>query len=206
MADDKEQAAGAPLTLEGAAPARDEKEDRRFEEECIMKCHDGDREAFRPLVERYSKSLYIFAHRIVGSEEDAKEITQEAFTRAYNNLVDFKFRFRFSTWLFAIALNLCRDHLKQAKKKRAFAGFDRSAGDIAAVDPIEQRIDARRRCQRLMSCVRLLPPRHREAIVMKDVMGLSYRQMQKNLRLPIPLLKVRVMRARRKLCSLMNET
>lgn len=180
------------------------KETRKFEEDCIMKCLGGDNEAFRPLVERYSTSLYTFIYRMIGSREDSEEIVQEAFTRAFRNLVDFNPRYRFSTWLYSIALNLCRDHVRKQERNFSNRRVDLDVSNIKSIDPVEHKVDTKRRYEKLLACLDLLPRKYREAIIMKDVMMFPYKEIQKNLHLPVPVLKIRVIRARRKLIDLIS--
>jgi len=141
---------------------------------------------------------------MVTDREDTREITQEVFARAYRNLVDFNPRYRFSTWLYTIALNLCRDHMRHDRRTMAEKRVDMDVGLLMVVDPVEQKLDVKRRYQKLLKCLDRLPRKYREVLVMKDVMMLPYREIQKAMHLPIPLLKIRVVRARRKLSGMIT--
>lgn len=206
MANERGRASSAAIQVDRSreTAAADEGEARKYEESCILKCLDGDSEAFRPLVERYSPSLYTFIARMVTDREDAREITQEVFTRAYRNLVDFNSRYRFSTWLYTIALNLCRDHIRHDRRTMAEKRVDVDVGLLMVVDPVEQKLDVKRRYEALLECLDRLPQKYREVLVMKDVMMLPYKEIQKAMHLPIPLLKIRVVRARRRLCGMIT--
>jgi RNA polymerase sigma-70 factor (ECF subfamily) len=206
MASKRGRASSASIQVDRsrAGTATDDREARRHEESCILKCLEGDPEAFRPLVERYSPALHTFINRMVNDREDAREITQEVFARAYRNLVDFNPRYRFSTWLYTIALNLCRDHMRHSRRTLSEKRVDMDVGLLMVIDPVEQRLDVKRRYQALLACLDRLPPKYREVLVMKDVMMLPYREIQKAMHLPVPLLKIRVVRARRKLCSMIT--
>lgn len=206
MANERGRASSAsiPVDRSGERGAAEEGEARKFEEGCILKCLGGDPEAFRPLVERYSPSLHAFISRMVTDREDAREITQEVFARAYRNLVDFNPRYRFSTWLYTIALNLCRDHMRHDRRTMAEKRVDLDVGLLMVVDPVEQKLDVKRRYEALLKCLDRLPGKYREVLVMKDVMMLPYKEIQRVMHLPIPLLKIRVVRARRKLCKMIT--
>jgi len=204
---ESEKGKASSLCLEGrgqAADAEDKAAEKAFEDACIMRCLDGDREAFRPLVDRHGPALFAFTLRLVGNRDDAMELTQEVFARAFRNLADFNTRYRFSTWIYAIALNLCRDHRRRQMKSPSARRVDLDLSLVGCEDPVERTIDARRRLERLARCLDRLPPTYREALVMKDVMGLAYRDMQKVTSIPVTLLKIRVVRARKKLVELVT--
>src|SRR5512135_1896718 len=85
------------------------------EETIIRNCLNGDAESYSILVDRYKSMIYNLAFRMVGDEDTAKDIAQESFIAAYSGLGQFRFGSKFSSWLYSIALNKCRDHLKLAK-------------------------------------------------------------------------------------------
>ena len=86
----------------------------------VALCKKGDVDAFEELVIRHQKTILNIAYRILGNYEDACEITQDAFVSAYKSLKNFKERARFSTWLYAIVLNLSRNRLKQMKTRQYY--------------------------------------------------------------------------------------
>jgi RNA polymerase sigma-70 factor (ECF subfamily) len=178
--------------------------ERTREEELIRQCLDGDTESFRPLVDRYSPSLHSFVVRYVGNRDEARDIVQEAFLRAYRALADFDRRYRFSTWLYRIALNLCRDHHKRHGRGHVLLGFDQYIEDEPLDDPIEQRVDDRRRCEAALVLARSLPAKYRDPLLLKDVERMDYKRMSRVTGLSVGLLKIRVMRARRKLAGVMQ--
>jgi len=179
-------------------------EARAQEEVLVRRCIEGDGEAFRPLVERYSPSLHTFVARHVGPEGDASDIVQEAFLRAFRALPDFNPRYRFSTWLFRIALNLCRDHVKKVRTRPR--DLPLLADDaLHGVDVhLEETIDDRKRCEAALALMREMPVKYREPLLLKDVQRMDYKQMARVTGLSVGLLKIRVMRARRKLASSMR--
>ena len=189
--------ASGPRAAESGAASTGERE---REAALIARCLDGDPEAFRPLVERYSPALHGFAARYVGSE-GARDVVQDAFLRAYRSLVDYDPGYRFSTWLYRIALNLCRDAQKRSQAR---------VGRTADLDPAsigedwtraEGRIDDARICEAAIATLRELPPAYGEALLLKDVEGMEYREVSRITGLPVGLLKVRVMRGRRRLAQ-----
>jgi RNA polymerase sigma-70 factor (ECF subfamily) len=177
---------------------------RAREEILIRRCIEGDAETFRPLVDRYSPSLHSFVARFVGTGEDACEIVQEAFLRAYRSLPDYDPRYRFSTWLYTITLNLSRDHLKRIRTRPADLSLELDEGRDGVEDPIEDRIDAKRRCEAALALMDDLPAKYREPLILKDVQRMGYREIAKVTGMSVGLLKIRVMRARRRLAAAMR--
>ena len=76
----------------------------------------GDDQALNEIMSRYKERVYKFAWRMVGNETNAHDIVQETFTKVYFNIQKFDASYQFSTWLYQIALNLCRDHKRKSKK------------------------------------------------------------------------------------------
>lgn len=166
---------------------------------------DGDARAFRRIVEAHHRPLYLMAVRLLGHPEDARDVVQDSFAKAYVSLARYDGNHRLTTWLHRIALNGCRDFLKSAKRR------ERAAGD----DPVLERADERpdpeeelergRRAERLHAALAELRPSYREALVLKDLQGLSYRDMKAITGTPITALKIRVVRARKRLRAALEE-
>lgn len=179
-------------------------QERAREEILVRQCIGGDREAFRPLVDRYSPALHTFVARYVSAGDDARDIVQEAFMRAFRALPDFNPRYRFSTWLYRIALNLCRDHVKRVRTRPAGQPVHLEDERWSVEDPIEEKIDDRRRCEVALAIMLELPAKYREPLILKDVRHMDYKQMAGATGMSVGLLKIRVMRARRKLAGIMR--
>jgi RNA polymerase sigma-70 factor (ECF subfamily) len=189
----------------GTRPGSDRDGEAQVREEVLVRrCIEGDGEAFRPLVERYSPSLHTFVARHVGPQGDARDIVQEAFLRAFRALPDFNPRYRFSTWLFRIALNLCRDHMKRRRTRPRDLPLVADDALHGVDGRIEEEVDDRRRCEAALALMRELPAKYREPLLLKDVQRMDYKQMARVTGLNVGLLKIRVMRARRKLASSMR--
>lgn len=205
----RDRTGAAPLTRESSpstgSDATRANIDRATEQALIRQCLDGDSEGFRPLVDRYSPSLHTFVMRYVGNADEARDIVQEAFLRSYRALPDFNPKYRFSTWLYRIALNLCRDHLKRAGAARVTLGYEDSSEQAVTDDPIEKRVDDRKRCKEALDLARALPAKYRDPLLLKDVERMDYKRMARVTGLSVGLLKIRVMRARRKLAHVMQK-
>jgi RNA polymerase sigma-70 factor (ECF subfamily) len=111
----------------------------REDAEVVRRCLGGETEAFGEIVGRYETRIYATVYRILGDAEDARDIAQEAFLRAYSKLDTFKEGARFSTWLYTIALNLTRSELRKRKARANRPTLSLNAvggpGDSRAADP-----------------------------------------------------------------------
>ena len=85
------------------------------DEELVARSVDGDADSFNQLILRWERPIYALAYRVIGREEDARDIVQETFLRAFRALPGFKGQAKFSSWLYRIALNLCRDWIRRQK-------------------------------------------------------------------------------------------
>jgi RNA polymerase sigma-70 factor (ECF subfamily) len=167
----------------------------------------SDDAAFRCLVERHQRGVHGLVGRMIHDRAEADDLVQETFARAYCALEQFDPRYRFSTWLYRIALNLCRDHRKSAKRRERPAGLD--AESILGVDASQQashelKPDRDARLLRLRVCLEQLSPTDREVIVLKDLQDLSFEELREITGTPITALKIRALRARARLAALME--
>lgn len=136
----------------------------------------GDEDAFRRLVERYQGRAYWAAYHLVHDAEDARDIAQEAFIRVFRSLDRFDFKYRFYTWLYQIVVNLAIDHLR----RRRGAGRSVSLGDVAEIASEDsgpsgrlERAEKRRAVEQVLAT---LPDKQRALIVLRDVEGLSSKE------------------------------
>src|ERR671914_84863 len=86
------------------------------DEELVARSKTGDTESFNQLVKRWERPIFALAYRTLGREEDARDVTQETFLRAFRALGGFKSDAKFSSWLYRIALNLCRDSMRKDRR------------------------------------------------------------------------------------------
>src|ERR1051325_8143622 len=86
------------------------------DEELVARSRTGDTESFNQLVRRWERPIFALAYRTLGREEDARDVTQETFLRAFRALPGFKGDAKFSSWLYRIALNLCRDWMRRSRR------------------------------------------------------------------------------------------
>ena len=173
------------------------------EEHAIIKlCLNGDADQYAVLVDRYSAMAFNIAYRIVGDADAAKDMAQESFISAYTALEDFKFGSKFSSWLYRIVVNKCRDHLKSAQETAAI-------DEIAELVPArgqtpEQALSSRQTGDMIQIALSRLPVEHREVIVLKHVEGLDYGEIADILGVKVNALKVRAHRGRESLKELLE--
>jgi RNA polymerase sigma-70 factor (ECF subfamily) len=169
----------------------------------VRRCLKKDERAHRELLSKYKRAVYNLAWRMVGEEEDAKDVTQEAFIRAFKSLSTYDTSRPFRTWLFRITTNLCIDYLRRrragvqsldAMRPADEDGWrtadleDPSPGPDVQHDMAEQR----RMLDRL---VEALPPRYKVVILLRHGRDLSYNEIAEVLRVPVGTVKARIHRA-----------
>jgi RNA polymerase sigma-70 factor, ECF subfamily len=175
--------------------------------EYVKACRRGETEAFSVLVGRHSKKMLNIAYRMLGDYDDACDVTQEAFLAAFRASGKFKEASRFSTWLCRIVINYTKNRLKQRQSlsRHEGASLDEEAegqGDCAAClaaadgghpgDLLERReLEAQ-----VQKCIGALVEDYREVLVMRDIQGFSYEEIQDVLRIPDGTVKSRLSRAR----------
>jgi RNA polymerase sigma-70 factor, ECF subfamily len=190
---------------------------QRTEADLLRKAQFGDRAAFGQLVLRFQDRLYNSILRMVGDPEEARDLTQETFTRALVKIESFRGEAGPYTWLFRIAVNLAISQLRKVTRHRIFSldaggngqasrGSGRSDDDQASalVDKIaETRTDAppvqnekKEQGEQVLAALGRLDAEYRAVLVMRDVEGFDYQQMADVLGLPLGTLKSRLFRAR----------
>ena len=175
--------------------------------ELVQRAREGDRDAFRELVERYQRKIAALALGIVRGREDALDIVQETFTKAYQNLDRFKGDAAFYTWLYRIAYNLCVDH-RRRETKQPSVSLDADTSDEGRApvladpayhdEPFERSRDAEIG-RRVQAAIADLTPDHRAVILLREVEGLSYEEISRVLECPKGTVMSRLHYARRQL-------
>lgn len=176
------------------------------ENKYIKKAIAGDTDALARLVELYQPQVYRLAFRMTNHPEDAADLTQEIFLKAWSNLDKFEFKSAFSTWLYRLASNLCIDFLRNARRRQTIPlVFEDGEGEeqrIDVVDPAPQPEDAVIAAERqslLSAAMEALEPEHREILTLRVVNDLSYTDIAQILGVKEGTVKSRLARAREKL-------
>ena len=181
---------------------------RDEERAAIDRVLQGDTDAFEALVKANEKGVYNLALRMLGNAEDALDASQEAFFRAYRALASFRGDSKFSVWLYRLTSNVCLDMLRKAGRfqQTSLTGEDEEEElpiPDSRFDPQEalERAEVRRAVQ---EGLQKLDPLFREALVLRDVNGLSYEEIAQALDLEPGTVKSRIFRARRRLAALLT--
>lgn len=168
----------------------------------------GDEAAFEVLISPYMDTTYRLCLRMMGNEQDAADMAQEALVRAWRNLSTYKAQSRFSTWLYRITQNVCLDELRKHKNRQAEslqklheAGFDpedKKETPEAAAESKDTRAH-------LIRAIDSLSEEHRAAILLRDVHGLSYEEIASVLDVNLNTAKSRIARARANLRNILTK-
>ncbi len=171
--------------------------------ELVARAREGDDEAYSALVDRYARNVYRLALNITQLQEDAEDVLQETFMKAYEHLGEFEGHSKFYTWLVRIAMNESLMKLRKRKWDRTVwldepieTGEDRVARDIAVWDNPEQRYSKEELREILNKAIQSLTPPYRSVFVLRDVEDLSIEETARVLDLSIPAVKSRLLRAR----------
>jgi RNA polymerase sigma-70 factor (ECF subfamily) len=170
------------------------------EAELIGAAASGDRQAFDELVRRTFVDTYSLARRLTGNEEDASDVVQEAYLRAWKGIGKFRGDAQFSTWLYRITANTASTHVQRRRRQRAepFAD-DFEPADPRAGEQISQHAETSEALDRISAALDELPAKLRSVVVLKDVYDLSHESIAEELGITVAAAKVRLHRARRKL-------
>lgn len=176
------------------------------EEQLLKKSLSGDTRAFEELVAQYQGKVYALAFRYLGNEEDASDMAQEALLKAYRSLRLFKGNSSFGTWLYRITTNVCLDELRRRKRRITPLSLDEPlatqdgeeidkeiADQSPGADILYEQKEFSDYIQNLLDELR---PEHKTAIVLRDVMELSYEEIAQTLDCSLGTVKSRISRAR----------
>lgn len=167
-----------------------------------VRCRSGDREAFGHLYTIHERAVFRYAFHLMGNREDADDVKQETFLRAYQAIEGYRNEASFRTWLFRICSNLCRDRIKSWERRNVayHADFSSEIEQYESPDESPHRIVERAQTlQIIMNALQHLPVAQRELIVLHEIEGLDYIDIGTILGCNRVSVKLRVFRARRML-------
>jgi RNA polymerase sigma-70 factor (ECF subfamily) len=167
------------------------------DEELVARSIRGDADSFNELILRWERPIYALAYRTIGREEDARDVCQETFLRAFRALPAFRGQAKFSSWLYRIALNLCRDWMRRERRTPiAPAPEDVDLMELAAasepsesIENLVARQDLARVVERAMA---KLPEEQRTAIILKEYQGLTFQEIADLVGCPLSTVKTRL--------------
>ena len=167
------------------------------DEELVARSMGGDLDSFNQLVLRWERPIYALAYRVIGREEDARDVAQETFLRAFRALSGFKGQAKFSSWLYRITLNLCRDWIRRERRapvSQPPEGLDiiEMATEAEPGESIEDLVARRELGRAVARAMALLPEEQRTAIVLKEYHGLTFQEIADLLDCPLSTVKTRL--------------
>ena len=167
------------------------------DEDLVARSIGGDVESFNQLILRWERPIYALAYRVIGREEDARDVVQETFLRAFRALPGFKGQAKFSSWLYRIALNLCRDWIRRRRRSPLVEvpeGVD--PVDLAAegqpVETVEELVARKELSEVVAEAMALLPEEQRTAIILKEYHGMTFQEIADLQGCPLSTVKTRL--------------
>lgn len=176
---------------------------KRDDVELVRKAKQGDGKAYDELTLLYKDVVFKIIHRMVHNKQEAEDLTQEAFIKAYNSITSFNEEYAFSTWLFKIATNNCIDYFR--KRKLQTHSMDQTIRykddeiqqEYADPDPdVEKEIIASEKSRMIRTAIDDLPEKYRTVIKLRHQEEKSYEEISELLDLPLGTVKARIFRAR----------
>jgi len=167
------------------------------DEELVARSAGGDLDSFNQLVVRWERPIYALAYRVIGREEEARDVVQEAFLRAYRSLGGFRGQAKFSSWLYRITLNLCRDWIRRHRRApfvETPEGVDivELAGETGPGESVEDLVARKDLGTFVSRALDALSEEQRTAIVLKEYQGLTFQEIADLLGCPLSTVKTRL--------------
>lgn len=186
-----------------------------LESEIIKKCQQGDLEAFEKLILSYQKKVYTIAYRYVGRREEAEDLAQEAFIKVYRSLKTFRGDSSFSTWLYHVVTNVCRDALRKNSRKLEEDSLDCAVttekGEIRreivdwSMSPAFL-YEQKELGEFLQSLINQLSPEYKAVILMREIQDMSYEEIAQAMNCSLGTVKSRLSRARKTLRDMIQSS
>ena len=173
--------------------------------ELIERCLRKDNTAWDQIVARFRRKVFHIAYKFTGRHDEAEDLSQEIFLKVFKSLEKFNRDADFSTWLSSVARNYCIDHYRASKREKEVLVEDLVAFDLAPAsfgNP-HRALEERDRRSFVRKGLEMLPEKLREAVILRDLQGLSYQEMAERLRLPEGTVKSRINRGREELARLL---
>ena len=182
------------------------------ETELIRRAAEGDADAFEALMLAYEKQVYNLALRMVGNPDDALDLSQEAFLRAWRGLSNYRSDSAFSTWLYRLTSNVCIDFLRREKKRKVVPLHytdeeEERELDIPDAGPgVEERLIGQAEQEQVAAALNQLDSEYRQALILRVFQDMSYAEIADILGIREGTVKSRIARAREKMRLLMQKS
>ena len=174
----------------------------------VMRAKRGEIEAFEQLVEKYKRKAYFVALSFVKNHEDALDISQDSFVKAFRSLKRFKEEFTFFPWFYTIIRNNCLNHLRRVRRRgeRSLDELEQNGFQIldSAAQP-DEAVDRMDLCEKVRHAIGLLSTEHREIIMLRHFHAMSYKEIAETLRCPQGTVMSRLHAARQSLKELLED-
>ena len=170
------------------------------DKELVGRVKKGEVSAFAILVEKYEREIFEYSYFLIGDREEALDMTQETFLKAYTNIKTLRREEDFKFWLRRIARNLCFKRIKKMRREKEL--MERQREETLSLDSY---VIKKEREERVKRALNKLPEKMREIIILRDIEGLSYKEIKEILNIPMSLVKVRIFRARNLLKKILEE-
>ena len=182
------------------------------EKDLIEKAKSGDIEAFEQLIISCEKKVFNIAYRMIGNYDDANELAQEVFIKAFRSIKNFKGDSLFSTWIYKITANVCLDELRKRKNKNIVSldqDIELNDGDVKrqisdnAPSP-DMEVESKEIKTIVNESIQQLPDDYKSVIILRDIQGFSYDEISKIVNCPEGTVKSRLNRARQALKKILQ--
>ncbi len=178
----------------------------------VKKVLAGDVNAFETLVTEYEKNVYAITQRMTGNAEDAADMTQETFIKAFNSLQSFRGDSKFSVWLYRIATNVCLDFLRSRSRRPTVSlSVEDDEGEETQLDIADESqspellLDRGLTRDAVRRGLQALQPEYKQILLLREIEGLSYEEISDVLGIEVGTVKSRIFRARKRLCAFLIE-
>ena len=184
----------------------------------VRRCVAGDAAAWQEIVQQYNRRIYNICYRFSGSPDDAADLTQDVFIKIYRTLGTFDgTKAAFMTWVTTVTRNLLVDHFRKGKYDRVTDSLDATPGNqedgLSIADQLEdqrvspeQRVQSQETQKMVQEALQKLSPDLREAVILRDLQDMDYKEIAKVLRVPEGTVKSRINRGRTELARLLQRT
>jgi len=184
----------------------------------VRRCLAGEAAAWEEIVQRYHRRIYNICYRFAGSPDDAQDLTQEVFIKMYRTLSSYDVeRGAFMTWVTTMTRNLLVDHFRKSKQERLTDSLDAAPSEHEDAQPLGQQIadkgpspdagvESREVRDKVHVALQKLSPELREAVILRDLQDMDYREIAIALRVPEGTVKSRINRGRAELARLLQRT
>lgn len=184
----------------------------------VRRCVAGDATAWEEIVQLYHRRIYNICYRFCGSADDAQDLTQEVFIKMYRTLSSYDVsRGAFMTWITTVTRNLLVDHFRKGKQDRLTDSMDTVPSEHEDATPLSDQIEdqgprpdatvqSREAQESVHSALQKLSPELREAVILRDLQDMDYREIAATLRVPEGTVKSRINRGRVELARLLQRT